>query len=263
MAVEPKRGCGHRKQGGLYLVSGGKMVACDRLPMEMTVCSCCGAGIKQARGWTWIEPYNLFEGDHDPEIFFSDDEEPRYYNKCTCSMACPVCFPANNFKREDDDGSWVFDGKAGLIWIGEKHYKTPYDFQKEGAEMGISRRINSIPKGFEIGKTWVFLAHPKAIMKMEPKDPAEESTIVEEEEVFYPAIFTAYRPTKIEKLVKQSDYDVWAVISDVIAKCDFGPDLTIDDFREDAIETHKKLQRDIDRGITLVPVPDDDPDHKA
>jgi len=43
-------------------------------------------------------------------------------------------------------------GKAGLLWIGEKFYKTPADFQKEGVAMGFSRRIKALPRGFKVGE---------------------------------------------------------------------------------------------------------------
>lgn len=33
MACEPKRGCGYRKVGGIYLVGGGIGVPCDRTKM--------------------------------------------------------------------------------------------------------------------------------------------------------------------------------------------------------------------------------------
>ncbi len=57
---ESKRGCGYRKQGGLYLMAGGPSAECGKLPLELTVCPCCGAGIKPARGWTWVNAEALF-----------------------------------------------------------------------------------------------------------------------------------------------------------------------------------------------------------
>jgi len=46
MAVEPKRGCGYRKIGGLCLVSGGGGMPCDRLPMVLDVCPACSHGFR-------------------------------------------------------------------------------------------------------------------------------------------------------------------------------------------------------------------------
>ncbi len=59
LTFEAARGCGYRKAGGKYLVSGGEMLPCGRLPLELTVCPCCSQGIKQSRGWTWIDPEKL------------------------------------------------------------------------------------------------------------------------------------------------------------------------------------------------------------
>lgn len=266
MAVEPKRGCGYRKIGGLYMVSGGVMVPCDRLPFELNVCPCCGEGIKQARGWTWITPYDLLEGDHDSDAFFTDDDVPRDYSECRDDMDCPVCFPSNSFKREDEDGNWIFDGKAGLIWIGKAHYKTPRDFMEEGAALGISRRVNSIPNDFELGKTWIFLAHPEAVKSMTFDEEKWENGELEEAGPEYaPGIFTAFRPTKLERIVKQSEYDLWKKIED--ERVEFNETEEWKDWMENRVPEHikkvyKKLQRDKERGITFVPVPDSDPDHQ-
>lgn len=56
MAVEARRGCGFRKVGGLYMVSGALSSPCERLPLELHVCPVCNAGIKQTRAWQWIKP---------------------------------------------------------------------------------------------------------------------------------------------------------------------------------------------------------------
>ncbi|GAI17827.1 unnamed protein product [marine sediment metagenome] len=55
--------------------------------------------------------------------------------------------------------------KAGLIWIGEKFYRNPLEFTKETKTMGVCRRIPFIPRDFKIGKTWILLAHKRAILK--------------------------------------------------------------------------------------------------
>jgi hypothetical protein len=278
MAVEAKRGCGHRKVGGLYLVSGDTFVYCDRLPFKLDVCPCCGGGIKQARGTTWIQPLDLFEGDH-PTVHYwtnpttgNDEKLASYGCEClTANPGCPVCFPSkvfSYFEDVNDDGSQteVLHGKAMLLWIGKQHYKTPADFMAEGVAQGISRRINAIPKDFKLGKTWVFLAHPEAISENVKIDGGE----VKSDKVA--GIFTAFMPQVIERIVKQSDYDAWEYANN--AKEGFyrsfdlekGPEESFKDWLElvymkDKREKYKKLQRDIDRGITLVPVPDDDKDH--
>jgi hypothetical protein len=166
---EAKRGCGFRKLGGLYLVSGLTFGVCGKLPLPLTVCPCCHAGIKPARGWTWVS-HNLFRD-----------------VKCDKDGCVKGCVP--------------FDGSVdmfGLIWIGEKYYPTPGSFLKEGIAQGISRRISALPKDFKLGETWVLLAHRKGIRHID--------LVFGEETVHYtPAIFTAFKPTAIEYVVKDDD----------------------------------------------------------
>jgi hypothetical protein len=212
MSVERKRGCGFRKVGGLYLVSGGQGVACDRLPIPLEVCPCCSQGFKQARGWTWVDVALLVGGVH---------------ADCHDDFACPLCMATSEM------------GKAGLLWIGEKFYKTPQDFDAEGAEMGISRRIKAIPRGFKVGVTWVLLAHPKTVETW--VDVPEEERTAEpdvflpgtQKRVLKPGIFKVWRPQRIEKLVLESQRD-----SDEV----------------------KEL---IEKGITPVFIPDNDKDHQG
>lgn len=220
MATEPKRGCGYRKVGGLYLVSGGAGVPCDRLPIPLTVCPTCSCGFKQSRGWTWVDVHGLVGGAHEA---CKDTFKP-----------CPLC----------DDPKSI--GKAGLLWIGEKFYKTPGEFTKEGVAMGFSRRIKALPRGFKVGETWVLLAHSKTIETWEdastpteagPKEADAQILLdapaIEQRKVFKPGVFTLWRPSAVEKILPESKRD-----SDEV----------------------KEL---IERGITPVFVPDNDPDHQG
>lgn len=145
---------------------------CGKLPIPLTVCPCCHAGIKPARGWTWVD-YELIR------------EAP-------CSIeGCKGCYP--------------FDGSVqrfGLLWIGEKFYPTPESFKKECAAMGISRRISAIPKDFKLGETWVLVAHRKAIrydtIEWAGPEPVDETK-------WTSGIFQAFKPTAIEYVVKEGD----------------------------------------------------------
>ena len=170
--VEGPRGCGYRKPGALYLVSGGLAEACHLLPWELETCPTCGQGIKPAMGWTWIEAYKLFAPGCDR------DKPPQRH--CT---RCVVC-------RPEDAGP-----KSGLIWVGEKYYPTTGQFTYESQNMGVSRRIKSIPRGFKLGATWVFLAHRKAF----GQDPQFETY---DPEKWKPAIFQVFLPTAIEYVIK-------------------------------------------------------------
>lgn len=175
---EAKRGCGFRKEGGMYLMGGTHFQECGRLPLPLDVCPCCGQGIKPSRGWTWVNANELFE----MQSCAFDIED--VYDHCE---GCLLHEPPE---------------KAGLLWIGEKFYKTPQDFINEGLELGMSRRIRFIPRDFKIGETLVLFAHRKAIKPVNvgiqtiDGEPVGENTA---------GIFTAMIPTHIEYIVKKDD----------------------------------------------------------
>lgn len=208
MAVEARRGCGYRKIGGTYLVSGPGGLPCDRLPFPLTVCPTCSCGIKQTRGWTWVNPAVIFGGAHRVDIPAPAgcvDERPE---------RCPAC-------------NGLVD-RAGLLWIGERFYKTTADFMAEGVQLGFSRRITAIPRDFKVGETWVLIAHPKAV-----RVTTHQETALVTLESWTPGIFLVWKPERIEKICAESTRD-----SDEV----------------------KKL---VERGITPVFVPDNDPDHQG
>jgi hypothetical protein len=195
MATEPRRRCGYRKVGGLYLVSGRLGGPCCKLPIPLKVCPTCGGGIKQTRGWTWIDPKRWLQGE-------CTDKERM------CAAADPT----------------ALGERVGLLWIGERFYPTVEHFQAEAAWLGISRRITAIPRGFEVGKHWVFFAHPKAVLA-----PTDDDLMA-----LGPGIFRIFLPERIEKIVTETE------AQDTEA---------MDALRE--------------RGITPVIVPDDDRDHRG
>jgi len=137
--TEEKRGCGYRAVGALYLCGFGIPVECDRLPYELTTCPVCGAGVKQSRGFTWLDWFE-FAGKHEG---------------CKDKYLCPLCDP-----KEGD----IF----GLIWVGKKFY-TPESFIEEAIKMGVSKRIAQIPKKLELGKTRILVAHPDAVTNICPR----------------------------------------------------------------------------------------------
>jgi hypothetical protein len=167
-SVEGKRGCGYRKEGGLYLVSEGEGRHCGALPIELTVCPCCHHGIKPSRGWTWIDLSAL-----------------AAVRGCQKEGGCGNC-PIADARIQ----------KCGLLWVGEKFYPTPQEFGKEAQAMGISRRISAVPRDFKLGETWVALAHRKAI---------ESEFRLGEEPTYKSAIFHVFCPTRIEYVVKKND----------------------------------------------------------
>lgn len=207
MAVEAKRGCGYRKVGGLYLVGSGGGISCDRLPIPLEICKCCGQGIKPTRGWTNVDIAGLVGGDHKISIAHGEPE----VTPCGCWAGCPLCHNV------------VSMGTGGLLWVGAQFYPSIEHFEMEVAAQGVSRRITTLPRSFELGKTWVLLAHPKGIIK--PTGELQAG--------YVPAIFRVWKPERIERIYKESQRDSDAV------------------------------QADIKRGITPVFVPDNDKDHQG
>lgn len=255
MAVEAKRGCGYRKVGGLYLVDDGEGRACCKMPIELSVCPCCGGGIKQTRGWTWVDAGRLF-----PSTPCSSGLVEK--------LACPAATPA-------------LMGRVGLLWIGEKFYPRPVDFLTEASKLGISRRLSAVPREYRAGETWVLFAHPKAVEKprtvaqwgattdwsiidpitLEPIDgetvpsgrdakakALERAAALDlAEPRFVPGVIRIARPRGFEKIVKQSDFD--RAFSDVVDSKDG--------------EMRAQWEADGKRGVRWIPVPDDDPDHRG
>lgn len=213
MSIEAKRFCGYRKIGGLYLVGNYIPVSCDRLPLPLPTCPVCGQGIKVSRGFTKIDPFQLW-GPH-------DNCKDRFH-------PCFVCDPK--------------DEPAYIMGVGSKYY-TPESFLDEAHYMGISKRIPFIPKDLALGKTVVYLAHPKAVKVKQPAILQEAMSIVEESETKQPTlltvektekalgIFCAFIPQKVEMLVRQHEL------------------------------TDKKREELEKRGITPIAVPDNDLDH--
>lgn len=185
-SIEKERGCGFRKKGGLYLVGGRFGSPCGKLPIPLTVCPCCNQGIKQSRGFSWIT------------IGMLKAEGSCHVPSCG---TCPLNLPAET--------------QVGLMWIGEKFYPTPDHFTREGNVQGISKRLAQIPKDLEVGKTWVMLAHPKAIRI--PKKEGEAT------DTFQAGIFQAFIPERVEYIVKGD-------------------------------ESQEELERLVKRGITLIDV---------
>lgn len=187
---EPARGCGYRKPGGLYLVSGDLLAPCHKLPIELSVCPTCNQGVKPARGWSWVN--------FDAIVQPAPHDGPSHANSCVLSRP----------------GQWVMeDGRVGLIWIGESFYKNTAAFMREAKKMGVSRRLHNIPRGFEAGKTLVLLAHRMAISEVthaqdgfkvaaDPLDAVTDKDLTVE---FRPGIFSAFIPERVEYVLKPSE----------------------------------------------------------
>ena len=175
--VDSLRGCGWRTPGALYLRSDGHAAPCGRLPIPLTVCPCCGQGIKQARGFTWITN----------EIFLEEDCKAVGIDGNLPCQTCPL-------------GPERIPKKLGLLWVGARFYPDPNDFLRESSAQGISKRIAQIPKDLVLGETLVALAHPSVTIRRPElgDDPLECQG---------PAIFSTFVPTRIEYIVTGEETD--------------------------------------------------------
>lgn len=117
-----------------------------------------------------------------------------------------------------------------VLWVGRAFYTTE-TFSSEAAEMGVSRRLTQIPKGLVLGKTWVLLAHPDACY--EPTSWGFNWLYGDGEIARRPGVFYAFRPERLELLLRQSD------------------------------ATPERIAKEAARGVTVVAVPDDDKDHQG
>lgn len=177
---DKQRGCGWRKEGGLYMIGGSLMSPCGKLPIPLTVCPCCNAGIKPTRGFTWVGKALVMNA---------------YCLNEKHAITCRHCPP--------------FDGsvdKLGLVWIGGSFYRTPDDFMREARDQGISRRIPAVPNDFIVGESWVLLAHREGMRNPDKSDGSLLTDIPDK----IPAIFSAFCPTHIEYIVKgdESEEDI-------------------------------------------------------
>ena len=170
---ENKRGCGFRKPGGIYLRTDGLSKECGLLPVPLETCSRCGGGIKPSRGFTWIDA-DLAIGSGDCKTYKSNPDH---------CMDCKIN---------------TISGRCGLIWIGEKYYPSPQKFLNECKSMGLSRRIKTVPNGFKVGTTPIFVAHRKVILRN-----TEGQTHIEGD--FIPGIFQMFIPDRIEYVVKGTE----------------------------------------------------------
>lgn len=126
---------------------------------------------------------------------------------CGCRGPCCVCEPPRT---------------PSFLWgVGDKHY-SPQSFLTEARMMGVSKRIAAVPRNLKVGTSVVYLSHRKAIHAGRSNG----------ENLWKPAVFCAFVPQRIDKLVWQSEATSEAV---------------------------EALER---RGIMPVVVPDGDADHR-
>lgn len=149
--IEPKRLCGYRTVGSLYLIANPNFTTCHRLPLPLNVpCSSCGQIPRFNSSISYISPLKIFQP-CSTCIQYPDD-------KALCSAECPVCNPQL---------------QGFLVWVGSLYY-TLSSFLAEANTLGISKKIPFIPKFFHPGIPWYF-AHAKAMKNPNSSAPPQAS----------------------------------------------------------------------------------------
>lgn len=180
--IEQERGCGFRKPGAFYLIGSSTSFShCCKLPFKLSVCPCCGSGVKFTRGFQWVQTDLFFP----PECAAVDTLKnviPGLLESLGTSLkahvfgSCPV----------SQKGS-----RIGLMWVGSEFYKTPGQFTREAERLGISKRIARIPKDIRPG-SWVALAHKFAVLEgWESKAP----------DYYTPGVFMLFKVTALQYVV--------------------------------------------------------------
>lgn len=190
-AMESRRGCGYRQVGKLYLIGEGITYVCPSLPLDLGPCSCCGYEVPFYRDFQWIA-----------KAYFKHIREPTGQ---PCHPSCPICYPSQNAQD-----------RYGLMWVGKKFY-TPREFIDEADAVDVCKAIKQIPTGLVLGETWVMLVHSEARVNHEAPEFQEaysqwltrgvdkEPPDPEPKPPAYPGVFFAFRPTRVELLVYQSE----------------------------------------------------------
>ena len=187
---EHQRRCGWRKEGGLYL-AGGDVVVLSGCKKRLRR-TAREAGIVLSRGWAWVDTGEILDGcKWDSMVVFA---EPLAGSPSELLMSpgcgslhggslCPLSDPPQ---------------RAGLLWIPKAYYPWPLCFYQEASALGIAFRIRALPKGFEIGKTMVLLAHVNAVFN--------DRSLHEYRELAYiPGIYAAFIPQAVEYVVKGTE----------------------------------------------------------
>lgn len=192
MAVEKERECGYRTQYSLYLV--GKFlnfVECDRLPLTIPKCKCCGNEITFNRSIKQINPFKLF-GNHEREIVEIHEIsitvrglEPGMTVKGCRDRADFMCMPPESDVH-------------GLMYVGKQYYSVP-SFVEEVKEMGFSKKIPFMPKWLKNNESILYLARQDVTDK---KGYHPKKGLVKEDVIFMTVLMTG-----IEYILPETERD--------------------------------------------------------
>lgn len=216
---EPKRGCGYRKLGGLYLVGDAAKAAlpCQIMPHALLPCSCCGQTINFSRGYTWIKPAYFaapcrkkecpafkgcaFTAPNRVECLACDGEGVQYESVLDRMAAWYDLEGFNEGKEcKHCQGTGDASNKVGLLWVGKEFYPESQGFIDEALALGVSKRLATVPRNLVLGKTWVMLAGKHLLPCPQCTDDFCE---VCEGKRTVSAVFYAFKAQRLEMIVTE------------------------------------------------------------
>lgn len=222
---EPERGCGHRKYKGLYLVSDpGTNLPCKVMPWAIVPCEQCGLSPAAfSRSLQWIRPRYFqtpcteltcpaqtkcaFTAPLDAPCARCDGEGYVYATPLDAVAAGLGIEEADKRKCRVCRGRGHVENLVGLMWVGTQFY-TAQSFTEEALDRGISKRIpaNQVPRDLRLGASWVMLAIHNHLPCPKCQGTDEDCRTCDGR-AKVPAVFHAFKPTRLEMILKQEDAD--------------------------------------------------------
>lgn len=221
MAVEARRGCGYRKIGGLYVVADPGLGE----PCERLPIPLAECPCCRRPPIHLTRGIQLVGAQYIFGMALPCERGDQAGTSAGHHSRCVLC-NENLLLKSGDPKDKFF-----IVTIGKEHYPTPEAWTAEADRLGVSRRLPAIPKGLVLGKSWILVAHPEACeRRLTVRGEGDLHPVEKLQKV--PGIFHAFRPTRIELIVTPSmGKEKW--VQDLVEK----------------------------KGVTLVEVPEDDPDH--
>jgi hypothetical protein len=174
---------------GIYLVGPLYREVCERLPYPLGLCNSCSGDIGPHGNWGFINPVHVLT--NPPNCVGYD--VAGYHDHDHCLM----CSPAQVLENEEVK-------RAMLIWVGGRAYTDPLVFIGEAFHLGVGRRVSNLPEWFQLGRTWAFLAHMRAVMTEEsiPKEKLKSRAKKTTVKVYRKGIMACFKPKGVDLVVK-------------------------------------------------------------
>ena len=181
------------KPGRYYLLAGGPMPRCGKLPLPIIVQTPRLFEGARVGAWGKADLVDLFA--RRPCLFEVD-----------CRSLCPLGYRILRIPHSEG-----LPFTALLVWQSVKRYPRPGAWRDEAARHGVRWPIRSLPPYLRAGLTWVLVGHPRCF------EPATGPAV--------PAIVEAFRVEHVEYIARSKRDHLRMVCR--MAHGDLPPGLTI------------------------------------